>query len=289
MADVESQRGRQNIVSTGRGGAGNLIRSPSRGVDADTAPGQERGREFARDHSIDRVVASGRGGAGNIRSPSRDPKQREVAEREAALQDKLIAESRGRQEGAVHSTGRGGAGNFNRSTSRNRDRDASVTRSASGTPNGKREGSVAPEFRATGRGGFGNIQEERNSLEVEKDEAARAYERQIMAEHRNGEFGKLHSSGKGGAGNMTDKAITEADLAKMTLEEREAHEKVHAHERHVVAGGRGGAGNIHLQPDGERGRGAKTGSNGSGGGGMFGSVMRSLSRAKNGSNERRKD
>ena len=50
-----------------------------------------------------------------------------------------------------------------------------------------------------------------------------------------------------------------------------------------------GAGNIHLQPDGERGRGAKTGSNGPGGGGMFGSVMRSLSRAKNGSNERRKD
>jgi hypothetical protein len=44
-----------------------------------------------------------------------------------------------------------------------------------------------------------------------------------------------------------------------------------------------GAGNIHLHPDGERGRDAKAGS----AGGMFGSVMRSLSRAKNG--ERRKD
>jgi hypothetical protein len=59
MADVESQRGRQGIVSTGRGGAGNLIRSPSRGIDPETAaPGQERGREFARDHSIDRVRLS---------------------------------------------------------------------------------------------------------------------------------------------------------------------------------------------------------------------------------------
>lgn len=44
-----------------------------------------------------------------------------------------------------------------------------------------------------------------------------------------------------------------------------------------------GAGNIHLHPDGERGRDAK----GGGGGGMLGSVIRSLSRAKNG--ERRKD
>lgn len=147
-------------------------------------------------------------------------------EREAALQDKLIAEQRGRQEGAPHSTGRGGAGNFNRSTSRNRDRDSSVTRTTtngtSGTP--KREGSQAPEFRATGRGGFGNIQEERSSIDLEKvrlsrgakqwsragdigglwdllasraetddqDEASRAFERQIQAEHRNGEFGKMY-------------------------------------------------------------------------------------------------
>lgn len=41
-------------VSTGRGGAGNLIRSPSRGVDPDVKSGGERGRS-ARDQSLDRV------------------------------------------------------------------------------------------------------------------------------------------------------------------------------------------------------------------------------------------
>jgi hypothetical protein len=43
-------------VSTGRGGAGNLIRSPSRGVDPEVTAGVERGREFTpRDTSGDRV------------------------------------------------------------------------------------------------------------------------------------------------------------------------------------------------------------------------------------------
>lgn len=105
------------------------------------------------------MVASGRGGAGNIRSPSRDPKARAEAERETQLQDRLIAESRGRQENAAFATGRGGAGNINRSKSRQRD---------GSQPPSVREGSAAPELRATGRGGFGNIQEERNSLEMEK-------------------------------------------------------------------------------------------------------------------------
>ena len=45
-------------VSTGRGGAGNLIRSPSRGVDPEVQPGLERGRETKRDQSIDRVRRS---------------------------------------------------------------------------------------------------------------------------------------------------------------------------------------------------------------------------------------
>jgi hypothetical protein len=40
-------------------------------------------------------------------------------------------------------------------------------------------------------------------------------------------------------GNMTDKTLTEADLAKMTLEERKAHEYMAQHDRHVVTGGRG--------------------------------------------------
>lgn len=44
-------------VSTGRGGAGNLIRSPSRGVDPEVQVGAERGRS-ARDQSLDRVRPS---------------------------------------------------------------------------------------------------------------------------------------------------------------------------------------------------------------------------------------
>lgn len=48
-----------------------------------------------------------------------------------------------------------------------------------------------------------------------------------------------HSSGKGGAGNITDKTLTEADLAKMTHEERLAHEHMQQTGRHVVHGGRG--------------------------------------------------
>jgi hypothetical protein len=64
MSDLEAQRGRQPIVSTpgscgrcasltlpqvstGRGGAGNIIRSPSQGVDPDSVPGVERGRELS--------------------------------------------------------------------------------------------------------------------------------------------------------------------------------------------------------------------------------------------------
>jgi len=173
-------------VSTGRGGAGNLIRSPSRGVDPDVQPGAERGRS-ARDQSLERVshdsddygealtelqiIHSGRGGAGNIRSPSRNPTERIAEDRaEEDLQDRLIAESRGRQTDAAFATGRGGAGNISRSKSR--------SRSAARGP------APAQGMHASGRGGFGNIEESRESMDDEKREALAKYEREVLAKHK---------------------------------------------------------------------------------------------------------
>jgi hypothetical protein len=122
---------------------------------------------------------SGRGGAGNIRSPSRNPEQRIDEEREASLQEKLVAESRGREADAPFSTGRGGVGNISRSKSRSR----SAVRNG-GTPDDR-------HVRAGGRGGFGNISEEnRDSVDSEKRRELDNYEAKIASEYRAGEEGK---------------------------------------------------------------------------------------------------
>jgi len=252
------QRGRDPVVSTGRGGAGNLIRSPSRGVDPDVQVGAERGRS-ARDQSLDRVIHSGRGGAGNIRSPSRNPSERIAEERaEEDLQDRLIAESRGRQTDANFSTGRGGAGNISRSKSRSR----SAVRGPS-TP--QATGTV----HASGRGGFGNIEETRESMDEEKREAMAKYEREVVAKHKAENGGKPVMTGKGGMGNYAQPG---ADVSNQSLQEREAYAKVHAHDKGQSTG-RGGGGNFHGA--GERGRVASGGDKP----GVFGNIVRSLSRA----------
>jgi len=246
------------VVSTGRGGAGNLIRSPSRGVDPDVQVGAERGRS-ARDQSLDRVIHSGRGGAGNIRSPSRNPSERIAEERaEEDLQDRLIAESRGRQTDANFSTGRGGAGNISRSKSRSR----SAVRGPS-TP--QATGTV----HASGRGGFGNIEETRESMDEEKREAMAKYEREVVAKHKAENGGKPVMTGKGGMGNYAQPG---ADVSNQSLQEREAYAKVHAHDKGQSTG-RGGGGNFHGA--GERGRVASGGDKP----GVFGNIVRSLSRA----------
>lgn len=119
---------------------------------------------------IQQVIASGRGGAGNIRSPSRTPAER-IAEDKAEddLQDRLIAESRGRQTDAAFSTGRGGVGNIGRSQSRSR--------------SAVRNNGAAP-VSVSGRGGFGNIEEQRESMDDEKREALAKYEKDVMAKHK---------------------------------------------------------------------------------------------------------
>jgi hypothetical protein len=95
------------------------------------------------------VTHSGRGGAGNIRSPSRQRDQTApIPEDDELLQEKLIAERRGREENLPVSTGRGGAGNMGNSRSRSRSR---LGRGGDLEANGKHQ--------ASGRGGWGNIQE----------------------------------------------------------------------------------------------------------------------------------
>lgn len=53
----EPTRGRDPLISTGRGGAGNLVREISQGPD-DALAGIERGREL-RERSVDRVSGVG--------------------------------------------------------------------------------------------------------------------------------------------------------------------------------------------------------------------------------------
>ncbi|ORY24010.1 hypothetical protein BCR39DRAFT_472749 [Naematelia encephala] len=262
MSDLESARGRQPVVSTGRGGAGNLIRSPSRGVDPETTPGIELGREV-RDGSHDRVTHSGRGGAGNVRSPSR-PRDVIAEAREDALQDQLVADRRGRQAEAPFSTGRGGAGNIARSKSRSR--------------SAVRDHHEHHDLHGVGRGGFGNIVEDRpqTPVDLQKEAAVRRYEADIAARHSAEEEVAPHSTGKGGAGNI-GRPVTHVDMSTLTQEERDAYAKVHEHdvERGYTVG-KGGAGNFihpskeHSPADGERGREKH---------GMLGNVLRSLSRA----------
>ncbi|ORX33996.1 hypothetical protein BD324DRAFT_189002 [Kockovaella imperatae] len=291
---MEEGRGRQPLVSTGRGGAGNLLRSPSRGVDPEVRVGDERGREVRRDMSVERVIHSGRGGAGNIRSPSRDTRDRGTEDREDALQARLIAEERGRAHGGI-STGRGGVGNIaGRDKSRSRSAVRDVADTDSTTP-GRKGG--ASEVHASGRGGWGNINEERDSLDEEKLAAQEKHDAEIRSKHQADEVGKRIASGRGGGGNISAASPRPSDQTKEQQEEQAAHAKVHAQDKlRGVNTGRGGAGNIHREANGDHERGRnKVNGGGGGGGSVLGNVFRSLSRAARGdrgnerSSERAKD
>ncbi|WWC86765.1 uncharacterized protein L201_001644 [Kwoniella dendrophila CBS 6074] len=311
MTMAEERPGRA-IYSTGRGGAGNLMKSPTRGQDMDVLPGIERGRELSPHPDGEKVTHSGRGGAGNIhRSASRSRTREQInrdtkeAAEEAILQEQLIVERRGRQiaEGTGISHGRGGAGNIDRSQSRSRSAVRNGGRGG-GVPGKDDFSSLAPtisqtttinhntngngvggNLHTTGRGGFGNIQEERNSIDLEKEEANKKYEADVLAKHQAGEANHVLPSGRGGAGNLHTHDPNHPDLAKLSLEEREAHSRIHANERqHYVNTGRGGAGNM-IPPkkdhspagvDGDRGRGRNSDGHK---GGVLGNVLRSISRA----------
>jgi len=169
------------------------------------------------------------------------------------------SESRGRDQKAFQSSGRGGAGNIRlRSTSREPSTgpgpdDFSLTRGRTVEPT---PGKPAH----TGRGGAGNVRAPSADPAAEKQEAAR--ERSIVAAkteeekdqpHSTGRggFGNIdrsrsrsrnpdpvhHSSGKGGYGNITASAVPEeVDEEK----ERKAHHVPATHH----SSGRGGAANV---------------------------------------------
>ncbi|CAD6900959.1 unnamed protein product [Tilletia controversa] len=108
-----AERGREPIIATGRGGAGNMVRSPSRGRGpvTDTLP-PASAIKAAQNPAVGNLVHSGRGGAGNVRSPSRDPLERQRVLKAEQAEHKLQADYAKTEATHYTATGRGGAGNI---------------------------------------------------------------------------------------------------------------------------------------------------------------------------------
>ncbi|KZO98687.1 hypothetical protein CALVIDRAFT_478337 [Calocera viscosa TUFC12733] len=210
-------RTREGLVSTGRGGAGNMVPKGSEALQ----PGDEhRGREV--NSTSERITHSGRGGAGNIRSPSRDPEVRKHEAEETAA-DAAVVHDHAAHDTGVHSSGRGGWGN--------------ISRSKSPAPN-------RVPMVSSGRGGAGNVHA---PGELPDGHAIAEEDASIIASHKAAEHGAIHSTGRGGDGNIIP--------GTPTVPESEHAEQLHAveeleHNPHST--GRGGAGNI--VGDEERGR-----------------------------------
>ncbi|CAO1622896.1 unnamed protein product [Parajaminaea phylloscopi] len=111
------ERGREAPMATGRGGAGNMFRSPSRG-----RPTPEQGEAAAQQAYAEKhtTMSSGRGGAGNVRSPSRDPLERQRAQAIDKQEREIQAAALRSEEHAPHAVGRGGVGNVARESSGDR-------------------------------------------------------------------------------------------------------------------------------------------------------------------------
>jgi len=209
-------------VSTGRGGAGNFVRSDSasRGRVTRELDGDERGRELSPSNP-ERVTHTGRGGSGNIRSRSRGAA---VIREELFQERELLDASKNPNEKVAFSTGRGGIGNIKSSPNGSISRERNDTRSLSrDPPPGKRQTS-------TGRGGRGNIH---MNSEYTQHELERLDEDERAVAGGADEANKLHSTGRGGAGNLTGLEPVE----KHSTAEVPTPEGLHSH-------GKGGYGNI---------------------------------------------
>ncbi|KAI0051671.1 hypothetical protein FA95DRAFT_1554195 [Auriscalpium vulgare] len=169
-------RGRE-FRSSGRGGAGNIrhaaSREPTRTTRSDGPDdfSPTPGRELRSPFSSQQVISTGRGGAGNIRFPSRNfPSNVEGAfqgsqvlqTNQAIPEDALIRQSEARA--AIHSTGRGGAGNMNRSRPHPLvSAEPPSTRGSGNAAEAAKTGAVDKFVRPTGRGGTGNIKKPASS------------------------------------------------------------------------------------------------------------------------------
>jgi hypothetical protein len=208
-------RGREGLISSGRGGAGNIrpaSREPAvargKGPD-DLSP--SRGRELPV--IGDSFTHSGKGGAGNVRTPSRD----------AAGERKYVegVEKYAREHhdpNAPISTGIGGYGNVTRSPA--------ASRSPSRTQDSNRT-----SLHTFGHGGAGNVA----VGDVHGDGNLTIQEEQEVREHH--QENAVHSSGRGGAANIGALASP-----NQKVENAEIHQ--HHHQPHHHSSGRGGAGNI---------------------------------------------
>ncbi|KAK0543092.1 hypothetical protein OC846_006537 [Tilletia horrida] len=128
MAERGREAGRDPIIATGRGGAGNMIRSPSRGRGATDLP-PAKAVAAAHNPAVGKVVHAGRGGAGNVRSPSRDPLERQRVREAEEAEHKLQADYAKNEASHFTATGRGGAGNISvphAEAPRGRDSDAAA-------------------------------------------------------------------------------------------------------------------------------------------------------------------
>ncbi|KAJ6586688.1 hypothetical protein B0H10DRAFT_2094573 [Mycena sp. CBHHK59/15] len=173
MSDRSTSRGRNALISSGRGGLGNIrpsSNSRDRPVDGPDDFSDTRGREPGV--AVNEIRSTGRGGVGNFRSPSRDVDVRAETERD------LIRAHEELDKNAVHSTGRGGFGNMSRSRSRG---PSPLSPPLSPPP---------PQVHSSGRGGAGNIVA--GSAPVD-------FERGRPHVVPNG----IHSTGRGGLANLT--------------------------------------------------------------------------------------
>ncbi|KAH8115044.1 hypothetical protein DFH11DRAFT_1726493 [Phellopilus nigrolimitatus] len=252
-------RGRE-LVSTGRGGAGNIHRSLSRdelnNTDGGAAVPAPRGREPNVGGDVTHV---GRGGAGNVRSPSgaRDsgelvvslffwiiwgtlgggasceqrtalrccrPKGVALDAARANYEHKLIEQHD--ENPYAFSTGRGGAGNIKTpEQSRSRSRGPSADRSAGG----ERSQSRGRVLHSSGRGGAGNISSVSDFAALEEEEDAE----RLAHAHAPDAGAGVHSTGRGGLANVTTRAAPPPEASP-----------ARPHSEGVFSMGRGGAGNI---------------------------------------------
>ncbi|EJT99166.1 hypothetical protein DACRYDRAFT_23786 [Dacryopinax primogenitus] len=206
------------VVSTGRGGAGNMVPKSQESLEQVDEP---RGRNPIS--TSERITHSGRGGAGNIRSPSRDPEARKREAAENAAEAAIVTEHAAKDTG-VHSSGRGGWGNISRSKSPAANRIPLVS---------------------SGRGGAGNVHA---VGELPDGHAIAEEDSHVIADHKVHEHGIIHSTGRGGGGNIL--------TGDPVVPGSEHTEQVHATsdlEHHAHSTGRGGAGNI-IPDEEERGR-----------------------------------
>jgi len=172
--DGDAPRGREALISTGRGGAGNIMRSPSRDI------GPESRGHVNSDNIAARALSTGRGGAGNIRSTSRDGRAdsriSSILPDQATEYEREVLQKYADARDEVHVTGRGGLGNISGSRSRSR--------------------SKGPGLHSSGRGGAGNIMHGLGDPEIAEilDDKER-----LKHVHADG----IHSTGRGGIANVT--------------------------------------------------------------------------------------